>query len=426
MAAWLFIEGGKWVARQRALQRRGTTRIRAGGGSFGGGGATGSWEPAESSRPGGAGAEGDLDIAWGEVITGDPTCPPSGFKWEWQYAVNGLGQVFGPHDNGPFTVFYGYSPPFNGALPSYAAWLPVDNASTVLNVAAGQPIDCATTGTGICSLPDPSSVVSTTKYTTLMSKPVKDSTSGGFDHYNTTRGDIWQPAFVACDPPSSKLVPVGTQAKIDRKRVPNAPTEKVREDDDDELVVPPPFVFGVVAGAPPTPPAVGEGGFRPRKPPRSRVRERKKKTALQTILKVLDVVSESSEVVDCFYKTLPKSVRRRWEKGRPNRGLLDSAGQYGINGADWKAQALWHNHKLIDWQVGLGCAAYNQVIEDKVIGAIAKRIPPQAGVVTRGFDTLKYVQEREKQNAKWARIRRENAARAAAAKKKKRAAKLEA
>lgn len=104
--------------------------------------------------------------------------------------------------------------------------------------------------------------------------------------------------------------------------------------------------------------------------PTGRVKERKG-GALPAILKVVDGISEATEVVDCFYKALPDDTRAKWDavgKSLKARGpYLDQAGQYGINGADWKARALWHNWHKVDIKAAMKCVAINEV-EDQLYG----------------------------------------------------------
>lgn len=138
-----------------------------------------------------------------------------------------------------------------------------------------------------------------------------------------------------------------------------------------------------------------------RSPPDSPTRERKVKTRIQQIgiwlYRALDAISEASEIVDCLYDNLPKDVRDRWEKDRfPNahwvkdsvsgkwkrvgdtRGLLDNAGQYGIDGADWKAQAVYHNFHKVNMDGSVRCIIKNG-LSDAVIGRIQARLPVNAG-----------------------------------------------
>ena len=90
--------------------------------------------------------------------------------------------------------------------------------------------------------------------------------------------------------------------------------------------------------------------------------------------KTLDKISESAEVVDAFYDSLPDDVKKRWSKGRVNRSFLDNAGQYGIDGADWKLQALWENYGKIDVNKAVKNIIKNH-IEDKIIGTYSRHLP---------------------------------------------------
>lgn len=82
----------------------------------------------------------------------------------------------------------------------------------------------------------------------------------------------------------------------------------------------------------------------------------------------MDKISEAAEVVDAVYDALPDDVKKRWEKDRESRGLADQAGQYGIDGADWKAKAIWENRHKIDWDEAIENIVKNQV-EDALYGA---------------------------------------------------------
>lgn len=98
------------------------------------------------------------------------------------------------------------------------------------------------------------------------------------------------------------------------------------------------------------------------------------------IFRALDTISESAELVNAVYEALPEDVRKRWEKGRDPRGLLDSAGQYGIDGADWKLQALWHNWHRVDTVAAVENIAKN-LGEDKLYGSVYKHLPGNLGMV---------------------------------------------
>lgn len=239
------------------------------------------------------------------------------------------------------------------------------------------------------------------------------SVSSTFWGWDLAFRSAWTGDSEICTPPVEVQRTVFVDPGPDRRKVRDTPDVEERPDEDDDLV-PPPFVAAFPVGFVGRP-DIGRGGFRPRRPPRKRTRERKKASTIQSIFRILDVVSETAEVVDCVFEALPKETKDRWKKGRPNRGLLDQAGQYGIDGADWKGQAIWHNHKLIDWGSALKCVAANQ-IEDKIIGFVQSKLPRNVGNL--GFadlDRSNYYKRQEAEKARWARIRRENKARAAQA-----------
>lgn len=182
------------------------------------------------------------------------------------------------------------------------------------------------------------------------------------------------------DPPPSTRPPVSEGGK---------PSEAPTDDDGPlaplllpiPLMFPPPIVVSVL-------PRTGAGPYvrpprpQPRKPPRKGQKERKAQTRSArvaiAIFRALDAISEAAEVVDCAFENLPKDVQKKWSKGRPKRGLLDNAGQYGIDGADWKAQAVWHNSHKLDIQGMAKCLVRNH-IQDQVLGAIHKRAGGRVG-----------------------------------------------
>jgi len=98
------------------------------------------------------------------------------------------------------------------------------------------------------------------------------------------------------------------------------------------------------------------------------------------LFNALDNVSEGAEVIDAIYKALPKSVRKRWEEkhGREAAPFIDNAGQYGIDGADWKAKAIYYNMHKIDWDEAARNVIKNAV-EDRILGDIHKRLPKNIG-----------------------------------------------
>lgn len=130
----------------------------------------------------------------------------------------------------------------------------------------------------------------------------------------------------------------------------------------------------------------GSGPVRPRRPdhkrepPRRGEKERKvisrSKQIGMMIWRAFDQISESAELVSAIYDALPDDVKRRWSKGRKKErpAMVDSFGQYGIDGADWKLQALWHNWHKVDTVQALENIVKNQ-LEDKLYGAYYKRVP---------------------------------------------------
>lgn len=113
-------------------------------------------------------------------------------------------------------------------------------------------------------------------------------------------------------------------------------------------------------------PVVRTAPWKPARPPRKNEREGKAKGIGFRIAQFMDVVSESAEVVDAAFGCLDEKTQKRWSKGREERAG-DQMGQYGLSGADWKLQALWHNWHKLD----VGCAAANIIrneIEDRIYG----------------------------------------------------------
>lgn len=138
-----------------------------------------------------------------------------------------------------------------------------------------------------------------------------------------------------------------------------------------------------------------ERRFRPR-PPKAGEREKKHKKGLkylEGIFKILDDISEAAEFVDALYDSLPEDVRHEWEEKQgghwgyyngkwrwiiPSRGLADTAGQYGLDGADWKGQALWHNWHKVDPELAMRKIIANW-LQDRVIGDISRNLPVNVG-----------------------------------------------
>ena len=123
-----------------------------------------------------------------------------------------------------------------------------------------------------------------------------------------------------------------------------------------------------------------------RKPPEpyeqeSKYSTRSKRFAI-ALAKVMDGISEGSEVITSFYDALPEELRKQIEKARfPNARWIkdkrtgkwrkvgmdrpgDQYGQYGIEGADWKAQALWEHWDKVDMEAAMENLFKNYVKSD--------------------------------------------------------------
>lgn len=168
-------------------------------------------------------------------------------------------------------------------------------------------------------------------------------------------------------------------------------------------------IFGLAPGvmAPPitntpplTPAPVGVAPIPPvqREPPQKGERQRKalarSKVVALAVYKALDWSSEAAEVVDAIYQALPKKVRDRWEKDRgaywrfnEQRGKWEKAGldrpgdqfgQYGLEGADWKLQAIYHNMHQLDIEQAFKNIVKNH-LEDMVIGGMQRGLPNNTG-----------------------------------------------
>jgi len=137
-----------------------------------------------------------------------------------------------------------------------------------------------------------------------------------------------------------------------------------------------------------------------REPPDRRTKETKVLTRAGrfalALAKVMDGISEGSEVITSFYDALPEELRKQIEKARfPNARWIkdkrtgkwrkvgmdrpgDQYGQYGIEGADWKAQALWEHWDKVDMEAAME-NLFENYVEDKVIGGIHRKLPRNYG-----------------------------------------------
>lgn len=146
------------------------------------------------------------------------------------------------------------------------------------------------------------------------------------------------------------------------------------------------YQFGPPNGSPPV--KVGRPG--PPSPPGANEREVPKTKGVGAVFRAaMDVISESAEFVDALYESLPEKTRKKWDCSG-SRGLIDSAGQYGIDKADCKMRALWHNTKKIDPVKAIKNIIANE-IQDKVIGDLSRMQPKEVGRTTE--DGMKAVND---------------------------------
>lgn len=135
----------------------------------------------------------------------------------------------------------------------------------------------------------------------------------------------------------------------------------------------------------PSRPTPIRGGVK-REPPKRGEKQRKVITRSAQIgialFRALDAISESAEVVDALFEALPEDVQKRWKRAHADDGeyrrLLDTAGQYGIDGADWKLQALYYNWHLLDVEQGLKNILKN-ALSDRIVGGIQRELPRNTG-----------------------------------------------
>lgn len=116
-----------------------------------------------------------------------------------------------------------------------------------------------------------------------------------------------------------------------------------------------------------------------REPPKKNEKQRKVLTKTAKIgialYKAIDAASESAEIVDAIYDALPDDVKKRWD--RPDR-VGDNFGQYGVDGADWKLQALYYNWHRVDVEGAIKNIIKNE-LTDRIIGGMQGVLPNNAG-----------------------------------------------
>lgn len=160
--------------------------------------------------------------------------------------------------------------------------------------------------------------------------------------------------------------------------LPTAGPEIGQEDSAD--LAPPKVAYSFSGGGGPRSPRVVVGAPGPTAPPKPGTKERKTLGAMRTVLRILDAVSEAAEVVDAFYEALPKKTQKKWDCDG-SRGLIDNAGQYGIDKADCKLRALWHNWHKVDIEKAVRNVVANQ-LQDRVIGDLSRIQPKNVGRAT--------------------------------------------
>lgn len=124
------------------------------------------------------------------------------------------------------------------------------------------------------------------------------------------------------------------------------------------------------------PPKAGE-----REPPKGLSKSQRVGIAL---FGALDDISELSELVDAFYGALPDEIQDKTDCTAA-RGLLDTAGQYGIDNADCKIQAIVRYAAQIDTEVAVRNIVAN-FLQDRVIGDINKHLPPGTARAINAFE----------------------------------------
>lgn len=123
---------------------------------------------------------------------------------------------------------------------------------------------------------------------------------------------------------------------------------------------------------------VPRGNPHKRKPDRYKTKTKKAIGGGQEMFRTLAVISEVAEVIDALFEALPQSTQDRYmgkprwwqmppEWQRDNQGLLDRAGQYGIDRADVKLVALWYNWYSVDVDKFIKNVGSN-LLFDRIVG----------------------------------------------------------
>lgn len=171
---------------------------------------------------------------------------------------------------------------------------------------------------------------------------------------------------------------MATDPNIERNAPAQAPSRPVLPQVFREVETPVRQLVETAAAAAMLPPARGWTGLRApsRGTSESKVQPASRAARIGLMLyRALDEISEGAELIDAIYDTLPKKVRDRWErKGIPG----DTFGQYGIEGADFKILALYHNWHLVEPEQAIKNIIKNS-LSDAVIGRMQRQLPRSVG-----------------------------------------------
>lgn len=315
------------------------------GGSFGGGGATGSW-PSEfgekfpkKGRP------------W--IAIGNSACIDGVMRaWRMQIQPAGVDRgTLGPHSNGRFTDFYGFDQRLrvNTGVWSYSGWqaewnFAATGESATQDFGSNQLPTC-TQGTGQCTLPSPlgsTTVVMTERYY----DPDTEFFDGDSYSYEVTTGTVWEKFNKSCSelrmiprPPRKPKPKTWREAVAPRGSQPSKeeqdPDEKEKEapfQDDWRTLTPDvqvsfrvpsrtgpkPGVKPPLPPVPPVPPVIRKPPNSGRKQrPRKRVKEAPKaslRSDLGPIWVAVNWLTETEDLIKDLHAALPKECQEpRWQ-----------------------------------------------------------------------------------------------------------------
>lgn len=180
----------------------------------------------------------------------------------------------------------------------------------------------------------------------------------------------------------------------ERKRNPDRPSDEPppEEDQPRRSRYPLPSMVEWLIGPPVVVPPFG--GITPRQPPRGRQKEKKARSGIFLLLRVLDRISESAEVVDALFDALPCKIKKQALNKCRNKSPIDNFGQYGIDRAECKAKALWDHWDQLDVEVGLANIVRNE-IEDQLYGKMYQNLPRNIGSAANPVDAYNRANQRD-------------------------------